>query len=217
MTLPQKKIEKVWNFNFCPYLCTQSTREKMQIPLKKAFLVQSGYFAKMALEGDLVYLQGRHFDEDGGLSRSLHPELSSKEVPEKHILRPNDVLFAAKGTKTFAILFEKHNPPAVASTTFLVLRSINDMVVPEFLVWFLNLQQTKEILRKETVGSAMPSITKEMLEELDIPFLPLKTQLLIIRLAFLDKKQISLKSQIHNLKQKLSNQVINNLIYKNHD
>jgi len=91
------------------------------------------------------------------------------------------------------------------------------MVVPEFLVWFLNLQQTKEILRKETVGSAMPSITKEMLEELDIPFLPLKTQLLIIRLAFLDKKQISLKSQIHNLKQKLSNQVINSLIYKNHD
>ena len=39
-----------------------------------------------------------------------------------HILRQGDVLFAAKGTKNFAALYESKYHTAVASTSFFVIR-----------------------------------------------------------------------------------------------
>jgi hypothetical protein len=59
--------------------------------------IQTGLFAKPSGIGDVVYLQSRHFDENGLLLSTLHPDLLAEDIPEKHLLRDDDVLFAAKG------------------------------------------------------------------------------------------------------------------------
>ena len=86
--------------------------------LKDIATIQTGIFGKTESKGDIVYLQAKHFSETGQLHTILHPDLKADNITDKHLLRTGDVLFAAKGTKNFAAVFENHNEPAVASTSF---------------------------------------------------------------------------------------------------
>ena len=64
--------------------------------------IQTGAFAETVSKGEVVYLKAKHFDENGKLNTILHPDLNINNITEKHLLKPGDVLFAAKGTKNFA-------------------------------------------------------------------------------------------------------------------
>ena len=116
--------------------------------------IQTGLFAKPAGIGELVYLQSKHFDENGQLHSVLHPDLLAEGIAEKHLLKDGDVLFAAKGTKNFAAVFENHNEPSVASTSFFVIRLSDNKVLPQFLAWFLNNHSTQTLLKGQAIGSA---------------------------------------------------------------
>ncbi len=91
----------------------------MKTALKHITNIQTGVFAKPLKEGEIVYLQAKHFDENGQLISFLHPDLLAESISGHHLLQAGDVLFAAKGTKNFAALYESKNLPAVASTFFL--------------------------------------------------------------------------------------------------
>ena len=78
----------------------------MRVALKHIAFIQTGVFAKPAKEGQIVYLQSKHFDENGILKSSLYPDLKAESISEKHLLQNGDIIFAAKGTKNFAALYE---------------------------------------------------------------------------------------------------------------
>jgi len=178
--------------------------------LKNLTNIQTGFFAKPAGFGDLVYLQSKHFDENGQLHAVLQPELLADGISEKHLLKDGDVLFAAKGTKNFAAVFENHNEPSVASTSFFVIRPTNNKVLPQFLAWFLNNHTTQTLLKGQAIGTSIPSISKLVLENLEIPVLEIKTQKAIIEISKLRNKEKSLKQKIETLREKqIQQQIIN--------
>ena len=79
----------------------------MRVKLKHISFIQTGVFAKPVKEGQIVYLQSKHFDENGILKTSLYPDLKAEDISEKHLLNNGDIIFAAKGTKNFAALVRK--------------------------------------------------------------------------------------------------------------
>jgi restriction endonuclease S subunit len=170
--------------------------------------IQTGLFAKPAGIGDLVYLQAKHFDEFGHLHSVLHPDLPAEGISEKHLLRDGDVLFAAKGTKNFAAVFENHNEPSVASTSFFVIRLTDNKVLPRFLAWFLNNPTTQTLLKAQAIGTSIPSISKQVLENLEIPVPDIKTQKAIVEISKLRNREKFLKQQIEVLRDKKVNQQI---------
>lgn len=157
-------------------------------------------------------LQAKHFDENGQLRLALHPDLMSDQVSEKHLLKAGDVLFAAKGTKNFAALYESHNPPCVASTSFFVIRLQDPSVMPEYLVWFLNHPNTQAILKAQAIGTSIVSISKSVLQELEIPIPPLQTQNAILKISQLHNKARHLRQQIDALKEQLLQEQIFNAL-----
>ncbi len=158
----------------------------------------------------MVYLQSRHFDEYGQLHTVLHPDLPAKDVPEKHLLKDGDVLFAAKGTKNFAAVFEHHNEPAVASTSFFVIRMNDSKVLPAYLAWFLNNPGTQQLLKGQAIGTSIPSISKQVLEDLEIPVPAIETQNAILQITKLRNKEKALKQQIETLREnQIQQQIIN--------
>jgi restriction endonuclease S subunit len=172
--------------------------------------IQTGLFAKPAGIGELLYLQSKHFDEFGQLHSVLHPDLPAEGISEKHLLKDGDVLFAAKGTKNFAAVFENHNEPAVASTSFFVIRPTNNKVLPHFLAWFLNNHTTQTILKGQAIGTSIPSISKQVLENLEITIPSIETQQAILQIAKLRNKEKSLKQKIESLREKqIQQQIIN--------
>ncbi len=174
--------------------------------------IQTGLFAKPAGVGELVYLQSKHFDENGQLHSVLYPDLRADGISEKHLLKEGDVLFAAKGAKNFATVFENHNEPSVASTSFFVIRPTFDNVLPHYLAWFLNNHTTQALLKVQARGTSIPSISKQVLEQLELPIPELNIQKAIVAITKLRNQEKSLKQQIESLKEKQIQQIILNAI-----
>jgi len=184
----------------------------LQILLKHIANIQTGIFAKSEPQGDIVYLQAKHFDEEGLLHSSLHRELKQDIFISRHLLQPGDVLFAAKGTKNFAAIYEKRNDPAVASTSFFVIRLFEKNILPEFLVWYLNYPSTQRILKGKAIGTSIASISKTVLEELEISIPDIETQKSILKITELRNAEKKLKQQIETLKEKqIQNHLLNAL------
>lgn len=111
-------------------------------------------------------------------------------------------MFAAKGTKNFAAWYESEEMPAVASTSFLVIRLHDRNVLPGYLTWFLNHSSTQTLLKGQARGSAIASISKAVLSELEIPIPNIHKQELILQLFKLRNKEKNLIQQIKNLREK---------------
>ncbi|NQT78292.1 MAG: restriction endonuclease subunit S [Bacteroidetes bacterium] len=170
--------------------------------------IQTGVFAKPVARGEIVYLQAKHFNERGQLTGLLHPDLNASQITEKHLLRQGDILFAAKGTKNFTALYEGNNMPAVASTSFFVIRLQEMNVLPEYLTWFLNHPNTQRLLKGKARGTSIVSISKSVLAELEIPVPEIQLQELILKIHHLRNKEKELKQQIETLREKQIQQQI---------
>ena len=182
----------------------------MKTLIKDITNIQTGLFAKPAGIGELVYLQSKHFDEYGQLHSVLYPDLVAEGISEKHLLKEGDVLFAAKGTKNFAAVFENHNEPSVASTSFFVIRPTDKKVLPQYLAWFLNNHNSQTLLKGQAIGTSIPSISKHVLENLEITVPNIETQKVILQINKLRNKEKSLKQKIETLKEKqIQQQIIN--------
>ncbi len=182
----------------------------MKTPLKDIAIIHSGVFAKPISKGEVVYLQAKHFSESGHLQAVLHPDLKADNITDKHLLRSGDVLFATKGSKNFAALFEKHNEPAVASTSFFVIRLHERNILPEYLVWFINHPVTQKFLKGKAIGTSIVSISKSVLDELEISIPDLQTQKAVLKITELRNEEKKLNNEIQSLREKqIQQQIIN--------
>ena len=174
----------------------------MKSKIQDIAILQTGLFAKPLTIGEVVYLQSKHFDEQGNLIASLHPDLLIEDISKKHLLRAGDVLFAAKGTKNFAAVYEEPNLPAVASTTFFVIRLLGSNVLPEYLTWFLNNPNTQASLKAQAIGTSIPSISKQVLEELEIPIPSIEKQKLVVSISKLRLEEKTIQMKLESLRDK---------------
>ena len=182
----------------------------MKTRIKDITHIQTGLFAKPSGIGELVYLQSKYFDEYGQMHAVLHPDLVADDISAKHLLKDGDVLFAAKGTKNFAAVFENHNEPSVASTSFFVIRLTDNKLLPQYLAWVLNSHSTQSLLKGQAIGTSIPSISKQVLENLEIVVPSIETQKAILQITKLRNKEKSLKQEIETLREKqIQQQIIN--------
>jgi hypothetical protein len=182
----------------------------LKTPLSNISSIQTGVFAKTSKAGDWVYLQSRHFDEAGNLQQELHPDLPAGSVNPKHLLQAGDVLFAAKGTKNFAAVYEAHNAEAVASTSFFVIRLHGGQVIPAYLAWFLNHPNTQQALKGQAIGSNIVSISKAVLENLEIAIPSITVQKTILQVHALRQHERALKQRIEELREvQIQSQLLN--------
>lgn len=180
------------------------------LALKDISLIQTGLFAKPSGIGDMAYLQSKNFDEFGQLHSILHLDLKGDGISDKHILKDGDVLFAAKGTKNFATVFENHNEPSVASTTFFVIKLKDRMILPQYLAWYINSISIQKKLKAQAIGTSIPSISKHVLENLEIVVPSFEIQKAILQITKLRNKEKVLKLKIETLREnQIQQQIIN--------
>jgi len=179
---------------------------------KNIATIQTGVFAKPVQKGEIVYLQSKHFDANGDLAETLYPDLNAAGKIDKHLLKKGDILFAAKGTKNFAAWYENDNMPAVASTSFFVIRLQVPNILPGYLTWFLNHPDTQLFLKGYARGTSISSISKAVLSELEISIPDIQRQELILNIYNLRNREKKLKRQIETLREKEIQQLLINAI-----
>jgi restriction endonuclease S subunit len=153
----------------------------MNIQLSELTDIKTGIYKKPDLYSDILYLQAKHFDEAGEIisAKALTKELKSDQRIEKHLLQNNDIIFAAKGDKNFAFLYQQSLGKAVASSTFFVIRIKKEyqrLISTGYLQWYLNHPLTQSFIKSNAKGTALPVISKTVLADLEIPVPPMDTQ-----------------------------------------
>ncbi len=176
----------------------------MKNTLQHIASVQSGIYVKPDSFGEIVYLQANHFNEGGQLNSSLIPNLKKTNQTERHLLQHGDILFAAKGTKNFAAIYEERNGLCVASSIFMVIRINSDFkkkISSEFLAWTINSPSTQLWLKNNAIGSALQSISKVTLLEMEVAVPTIEKQNAILKINSLRKQERIIQKQLSDLKE----------------
>ncbi|MCK9424306.1 MAG: restriction endonuclease subunit S [Bacteroidales bacterium] len=166
--------------------------------------IQTGIYAKPDPVGEVLYIMGRHFNSDKKIDPAIQPELQLNDKTKKHLLRTGDILVASKGYNLFSIVFHPLKYPAVASSMFIILKLHDPQIIlPEYLAWHLNHPKTQKILSGSSKGTALRSITKDIIGNLEIPIPPVQKQRALLNAMSLLAREAQLKSKIENLKNSI--------------
>ncbi len=126
-------------------------------------------------------------------------------VREDLFLRPGDVLFPNRGTRTTAIAYLFDLPRTIAGAQFFVLRPHTDKVLPEYLAWSLRTEEAVRYFEGRRKGTYVQIIQRSDLVELEIPLPPLAVQQRIVDVSKLAVTERTLAERLASLKWKLTN------------
>ncbi len=176
-----------------------------------------GLYTKPLESGNAVYLQAKHFDDQGNQTEVVDSYLQIDQKNESHLLGDGDILLVGKGFRNFAWTYRQEYGPALASSIFFVITPNTDFVIPEFLTIFFNLPSTQAYFQTLGAGSSIPSIRKSELEALKIMLPSIEQQERAITIKQLHYKDMHLSQKILTEKQRIYQAVIKNLIDQNHE
>lgn len=167
--------------------------------------IRTGVYVQPMPAANAFYLQLSDFDEAGKLRPETACTAYIGDKAAQHLLRAGDLLLAAKGANNICIVVPPIGYPSVASPSFLVIR-IHDKsrLLPEYAAWYLNLPSTRQQLSEKVAkGTAIRSIAKTELGNMEIPMPPLEQQYICIELARLQHREQQLYRAIAERRKRL--------------
>jgi restriction endonuclease S subunit len=180
-----------------------------QPTIKDLVQIRAGYQTRKEVKstpsGTHSLLQIRDFNEERTeIDLKNITRIEPGQISEDQVLREGDVIFLSKGARNFSFAPSALPDPALAASYFFILRPARS-IAPDYLAWFLNLETTKNLLRKyATHGAHMPVIRRDVLEDLEIPLPDLETQRKIVELAALAERQHRLLAELAAMKKLLA-------------
>jgi len=172
---------------------------EQEVTILKDFTnIATGFYHRSKFEGDTLYLQVKHFNQQGKFRKdaTFKSELLLEDNMRKHLLQDKDLLMLAKGANNRVLLYDKRIGQAVASSSFLIIRMTSALVLPEYLLWFFNTASTQKQLSYLAIGSHIRSLSKKALEKMPIVIPPIDIQKQILMISDTWKKERKLTQQL---------------------
>lgn len=141
------------------------------------------------------------------ISRSM---LTGKKAP--NLIESDDILFLARGNKNVAISMEGIAEDVVCSPVFFQLK-IRDKtkLIPKFLMWQLNQEQTKRYIAEHCGGTVQRNVTKKALEGLVITIPSMEKQAQVVRLVECYEKELETYNKLISNRSQMMTAVANNI------
>jgi restriction endonuclease S subunit len=180
--------------------------------LKEIAQIQFGYYEPPSEHGTIPYLQVKHFDNNGRMTKEIDTFVEDTGKLNQYLLEEGDILFTSKGYRFQAIPFKKLNTPAVASSIFFIIRPNRSKIVPGYLAAILNQPENLRHFQKSGAGSSIPSIRKSELADFKIPMPDLDTQRRIANVLDLFNKELELLDLMMKQKKELYHSILSKLM-----
>jgi len=140
----------------------------------------------------------------------IETEISGKKLPDW--LMNGDILFAARGSRNYAILVDQIVGQVVSAPHFYILRVNEQSLLPEFLVWQLNQKSLQNYFERAAQGSFTKSIKRSILECTEITVPPLENQKQIVGLHTTLLQEKKLYAELARNADKLMNSIARELV-----
>jgi hypothetical protein len=196
--------------NQCTDLFSSDMQHKVTTSkLAEIAALSAGIYLKPSAYGDVACLQVSDFGADGALVHVPAHDLALTERQSRNLLQAGDVLLTTKGTHNRAFLFPEAVAPAVAGSAFIVVRLLATApVLPAYLAWWLNTEATQAELRLHARGSAITSISKEVIASLAVPIPSLEQQALMLKIQALAERENRIRQEIAQQRNLFTTQLL---------
>lgn len=164
-------------------------------------------------DGEIRIIQLKDFMNDYTAIGSECYLIDGKKIKPKYYLENGDILFTAKGTHNYAMVFETIDEiPTIASSALFVIKVNKIRADPHYIAWYINQKTVQNYLKTNEAGTYVTNINKSAVAGIPIALPSLKLQKQIAQVARLHLKEKQLISRINTLKETLiTNQLLNTL------
>jgi len=155
--------------------------------LKDIAEIQLGYQPRTRMRADPSgshrVIQIKDVSEDGVVGYSDLIRISPEREPGRYEVRKGDVLFISRGNRLRSALVGTPPFATMAVSFFYILRPDSDVVEPAYLAWAINQPDVQAQVRKDAMGTGIPHIRREPVEDLRIgvPALEIQRQVLKVQ------------------------------------
>lgn len=171
----------------------------MQPILQDISEIRAGYSFRGGIEsvpdGTYSVVQIKDLGEDAFLAATDFVRTNLTDVNLNHLLRPGEVLFAARGARKQAVVVEEVASNTIFGAQFFVCEP-KQGIDPTYLAWYMNQAPAQRYFEENAVGSNVRIVTKEALGRLPVVVPPLARQKEIAGVYRLSLRERQLAAQI---------------------
>lgn len=172
---------------FTPYYLPMEPR------IQELAIVQMGLVFRERLEpaqgGNVPVIQMRNLTEDNRLDVRNLLRIQLDDVSEHHFVQHKDLIFRSRGKTNTAVIIDIEPGRAIVAAPLLRIRVTSEKVLPEYLCWFINQPPAQAFLYSRATGTAMVTIGKSVLEDLEVSLPDIEAQKKIAEVAALSDKE----------------------------
>lgn len=154
----------------------------------------------------------RDVDADGVLPVAKLKRVEGVPTKEAHVAVGGDVVFRSRGEAFLAAVVPALDEDLLVVAPMIRIRVKRDFLLPEYLVWYINGSRGAAYFNEFALGTAMPLISKSVLEKMPIKLPSLEEQRNIVDLVELNRKERLLLSEIATKKNLILEREISNYL-----
>ena len=177
------------------------------IELHEIALVQPGYLSRSRVRpvdnGTHRLLQSRDISAGAGIRLDMSARFRPERTPQLYQVSRGDILVVARGRDHHAHLIVEDLANTLASSVFYIIRPNEDLVLPGYLAWWLNLPHVQAEINASSCGTSIEYISRLTMEHLAVTVPPLDVQRQIEKTIALWREHKSLQSRLNEKRQQL--------------
>lgn len=165
--------------------------------IKELATVQMGYSFRSRLEasegGGVAVIQMKDLLDDNTVSCDGLVRINMESMKDHHLAQRGDLVFRSRGSvTTAAVLLEDPGKAVVAAPLLRIRVTRPDMILPEYLNWYISQREAQIFLTSRAKGTAQTMISKQAIEELEVALPSLEKQKNIVELATMSSREKNL-------------------------
>ena len=185
----------------------------MKSKLKKITTVQTGYSFRSRLEaslsGDVAVIQMKDLCHDNTVDCNNLSRVDMTSVKESHIVKKGDLVFRSRGhVTTAAIILEDLGTAVVAAPLLRIRITKPEKILPEYLNWYISQRDAQVFLTSRAEGSGQKMISKQAIENLEVPLPSMEQQKKIVGLALLFAREQTILSRLSEKREQYISTVL---------
>ena len=164
--------------------------------------------------GDLVHVIQLRDLNNGALNPECLERVLIKSA-EKYLVKPDDVLFLARGQRFTATHVTEVQEQTIAVHFFLILRVRQpELILPQYLAWSLNHPKTQDYLMTRARQTHIPFVSTSEVKTLQVAIPPVSAQQKIIDLDEAKKQEAFLTTKLLEKRAQFVDEITWNLAQK---
>ncbi|MBU2622564.1 MAG: restriction endonuclease subunit S [Proteobacteria bacterium] len=172
----------------------------MKVELNKIASVQMGYSFRARLysmnSGAVAVIQMKDLTDQNRVNCSALVRVDMDKPKEHHLVKSGDLIFRSRGLSTTSAILLDDPGIALVSAPLLRIRVSVNIILPEYLNWFINQPPAQAFLASRAKGTSQKMISKEEIEKLEIFVPPIERQKAIVEMASLAEKEQQLMKML---------------------